>query len=448
VAQETYSYGASNHRLKTVYANGLGAPATYYGWDGGQVISEYRDGISSNLTWEKHYVYLGGRLLATTDSSGTKYHHPDRLGTRLVTDGASGAILTEQTNLPFGTAFTGESSGAINNRRFTSYDRSATTGMDYAVNRFYSAAQGRFTQVDPIGMSAASLEEPQTLNLYSYCGNDPVNHLDPDGLFWGKVFGWIGKAFKFLFKVIAVALVVVAMVLLPTMIAAGGFWLASGAWFGWGSWAGLMAAAGAAGLAGWHNGKLGEIAGAFLTTIGKGANFRTPPINGGEGVSGVNSFQQENRKRRRRPTPTPSPTPPPQGPYVARITYEQMQQIHDKGQFYGESQECVALVKHFSNAPAAGLFWKEGEAVFGNSVNFGTAIASGWERGRYPNRGTGNHGGFFVTQDSGGIWIFDQWPGKKGGAGLRYIHSLKDPKTGQPIYTDPSNNANCFRVIK
>lgn len=68
--------------------------------------------------------------------------------------------------------------------------------MDYAVNRFYSAAQGRFTQVDPIGMSAVSLENPQTLNLYSYCGNDPINRIDPDGLFWGKLFGWVGKAFK------------------------------------------------------------------------------------------------------------------------------------------------------------------------------------------------------------------------------------------------------------
>ncbi len=99
--------------------------------------------------------------------------------------------------------------------------------MDYAVNRFYSAAQGRFTQVDPIGMSAASLEDPQSLNLYSYCGNDPINYVDPDGLFFKKLFGWTGKALKFLFKVAAIALFVVAMVLLPGAIA--GFV----AWNGW-----------------------------------------------------------------------------------------------------------------------------------------------------------------------------------------------------------------------
>jgi hypothetical protein len=59
------------------------------------------------------------------------------------------------------------------------------------VNRFYSPQQGRFTQVDPIGMGAASLSNPQTLNLYAYCGNDPINHFDPDGLFFGFIIGAI-----------------------------------------------------------------------------------------------------------------------------------------------------------------------------------------------------------------------------------------------------------------
>jgi hypothetical protein len=31
-------------------------------------------------------------------------------------------------------------------------------------------------------MSASSLGDPQSLNLYAYCGNDPINHTDPDGL--------------------------------------------------------------------------------------------------------------------------------------------------------------------------------------------------------------------------------------------------------------------------
>lgn len=102
------------------------------------------------------------------------------IGSRVVTNASDGSSAGEQENLPFGTALGAGIAG--NNRRFTSYDRSTTTKLDYAVNRTYNAGLGRFTQVDPIGMGAVSLANPQSLNLYAYCFNDPINHTDPDGL--------------------------------------------------------------------------------------------------------------------------------------------------------------------------------------------------------------------------------------------------------------------------
>jgi len=198
----TYSYGAGNQRLMSVE----GGVTRYFAWAGGKIISEYEAWGTNALIWKKSYVYLVGRLLATTsgaDGTETQFHHPDRLGTRLVT-GAGGAVVTEQLSMPFGTmlpftqTYGGENSyqhPTLSNpskKRFTSYDRSDATGLHYAKNRFYSSAQGRFTQVDPIGMGGASLSDPQTLNMYAYCGNDPINHVDPDGLFWGA----IGRFFK------------------------------------------------------------------------------------------------------------------------------------------------------------------------------------------------------------------------------------------------------------
>ncbi|MBK7600582.1 MAG: hypothetical protein IPJ07_19550 [Acidobacteria bacterium] len=38
-------------------------------------------------------------------------------------------------------------------------------------------------QADPLGLGAADAANPQSLNLYSYVGNDPVNFTDPTGLF-------------------------------------------------------------------------------------------------------------------------------------------------------------------------------------------------------------------------------------------------------------------------
>ena len=204
----SYTYGDSNERLVVEE----GSSRTYYTCGGG---AEYTESVgSTSPQWSKTYIYLGGRLLSTLTPNGSggefvQYHHPDRLGTRLVTNGQDNSYF-EQVTLPFGTALGAESTGSTN-RRFTSYDRSTATGLDYALNRHYDPRQGRFTQVDPIGMGSVSLESPQTLNLYAYCANDPINHLDPSGLgffsFLKKIFGKIVRALKAALKAFVVAFV-------------------------------------------------------------------------------------------------------------------------------------------------------------------------------------------------------------------------------------------------
>ena len=106
-----------------------------------------------------------------------------------------GATNQEQTTLPFGTTITAETQAATN-QRFTSYDRSDATGLDYAVNRTYNSGQGRFTTVDPIGMQAAHLTDPQSLNMFAYVRNNPVDIKDPLGLLFGNPFKAIWNGLK------------------------------------------------------------------------------------------------------------------------------------------------------------------------------------------------------------------------------------------------------------
>ena len=50
------------------------------------------------------------------------------------------------------------------------------------MNRTYNSGQSRFTQVDPIGMASASIGDPQSMNLFAYTGNNPIDFVDPLGL--------------------------------------------------------------------------------------------------------------------------------------------------------------------------------------------------------------------------------------------------------------------------
>jgi RHS repeat-associated protein len=177
---ESYFYGPEGRRLTTQIQGGS---VSYFIWDGTQVIAEY------SPKWSSDTVYFGGRVLARIQPSGpgsvaTVYPHPDRSMTRSVFTTDSGTAPSPQATLPYGNLIAGGGSAVApaTNPVFTTYDRSTLTGLDYAVHRYYDALQGRFSQADPIGMGAVSLKDPQTLNAYTYAGNDPVNSGDPSGL--------------------------------------------------------------------------------------------------------------------------------------------------------------------------------------------------------------------------------------------------------------------------
>jgi RHS repeat-associated protein len=65
--------------------------------------------------------------------------------------------------------------------RFATYMRDSVTGLDYAVNRYYSSIIERFLSPDPY-VSSGGLADPQSWNRYSYTRNDPVNRYDPSAL--------------------------------------------------------------------------------------------------------------------------------------------------------------------------------------------------------------------------------------------------------------------------
>jgi RHS repeat-associated protein len=68
---------------------------------------------------------------------------------------------------------------------FTGKERDTESGNDYFEARYYSSAMGRFMSPDwsakeePV--PCATMDDPQSLNLYSYVRNNPLIRVDADG---------------------------------------------------------------------------------------------------------------------------------------------------------------------------------------------------------------------------------------------------------------------------
>ena len=80
---------------------------------------------------------------------------------------------------PFGTER--PSATANDTEKFTGYYRDASTGLDYADQRYHQPGVGRFMTTDPDSGSAKA-NDPGSWNRYAYVAGDPVNDTDPSGL--------------------------------------------------------------------------------------------------------------------------------------------------------------------------------------------------------------------------------------------------------------------------
>ena len=72
--------------------------------------------------------------------------------------------------------------GNLNPLRYKGYYYDVETGLYYLNSRYYDPETGRFISQDSIEYAAP--ETINGLNLYAYCGNNPVNNVDYTGHKW------------------------------------------------------------------------------------------------------------------------------------------------------------------------------------------------------------------------------------------------------------------------
>jgi RHS repeat-associated protein len=171
-ASGSYTFDGKGLRVTKV----SGSTTTVYIFSGSKVIAEYDNGAVP-VSPSREYIYGGAALLAKVDSSGTKYYHQDHLSNRLVTD-SSGNTAAQMGHFPFGESWYNGSSDKL---LFTTYERDSESGNDYAMARYHVNRFSRFSSSDPL---PGSTGDPQSLNHYPYTRDDPINFVDPTGLFF------------------------------------------------------------------------------------------------------------------------------------------------------------------------------------------------------------------------------------------------------------------------
>jgi RHS repeat-associated protein len=111
------------------------------------------------------------------------YYHGDHLGSSNIITDANGAQVQYCEYTPYGTFARNElanpQTGKPVNHYFTGKELD-NTGLYFYAWRYYDPTIGRYCQPDTI---IPEPYNPQTLNRYSYCDNNPLNYTDPSGHF-------------------------------------------------------------------------------------------------------------------------------------------------------------------------------------------------------------------------------------------------------------------------
>ncbi len=168
----TYEYDALGNRLAAVHDG----QRTEYLVDPtglGDVVGEY----SGDGARQTHYAHGLGLAFRRSAGEPPAYYAFDALGNTSELTDSSGAVLNRYVYLPFGERVS-TLEAVTNPFQYVGalgvmHDGN---GLEFMRARYFEPTSGRFIHRDPLGLNGE-------LNLYRYAHNDPVNQVDPSGLF-------------------------------------------------------------------------------------------------------------------------------------------------------------------------------------------------------------------------------------------------------------------------
>lgn len=193
-----YTYDSLNRLTQVADSSQI----TEYIYNGlGQRVGKIVDGVQTNYLIDPNgilpqvlaemdenndliafYAYDGSGLVAkVTPANEYYFYHYDGLGSTIAITDSSAQIVNAYAYSPYGLVGSQET---IENS-FEYVGRFGVmaegNGLYFMRARYYDPEVGRFVNKDPIGYAGG-------MNLFTYCQNDPINFIDPWGL-WDLTYG-------------------------------------------------------------------------------------------------------------------------------------------------------------------------------------------------------------------------------------------------------------------
>ena len=197
----TYLYNAENQMTSTsnssmsyIYdgdGNRVEKSGSKIYWYGGSEVLDETDttGSVTNSSFNE-YVFFGGNRIARRDASGDVFYYLlDQIdSSRVIAEVPSGQTTATMCYDGDFEPYGGEHAyinTCSQNYKFTGKERDSESDLDNFGARYYASTTGRFMSPDwalkPISVPYAKFGDPQTLNLYTYVENSPLNRIDADG---------------------------------------------------------------------------------------------------------------------------------------------------------------------------------------------------------------------------------------------------------------------------
>lgn len=178
-----FIYDGENKQVEVKDQNSASIGRYFYDGDGKRVKK-----ISATETTV--FVYnASGQLvaeystqIAQAQDAKVSYLTNDHLGSPRITTDQNGQVISRRDFQPFGEEIARANYGSDTIRqKFTGYLKDEETNLDFAQNRYFDSKFGRFTQVDPVMVNLSKRYDPQEINVYAYCRNNPLNFTDSTG---------------------------------------------------------------------------------------------------------------------------------------------------------------------------------------------------------------------------------------------------------------------------